>query len=224
MHNGTRLLLPLLATAALAACGDGTGSERADVRVLMSRGAATASVMAAAQVNGDALTDRVALSAIDSLSVTVTAVEALRPESTDTVAADSAGKGKRGWVTIDLPAPLAVNLLGLPTDTTGGFQLVRGTLLPGTYSRVRLVVADSAGYVVFKQPVTVGRTVFPAGQRVPVEVPSSKIRTAISFTVGADSTSLVRLVFDPSTTVRDVTTTGSGRVKISPVLRAKVGK
>ncbi len=122
-------------------------------------------------------------------------------------------------MTLALPTPLSVDLLRLPSDTTGGFQLVRGTLLPGTYKRIRLVV--SGGSVVFKQATTVGKSTLAAGQRIPLEVPSGKIKTAINFTVGADSVSAVRLVFDPNATVGDVTVTGSGRVKINPVLRAK---
>jgi len=222
MHKGSKLLLPILATMALAACGDSTSSDNADVRVLLSRDGAAASLQASA-LSG-LLAERVSLSSVDSLSVTVTAVEALSPATSDTTVADSAGKGERGWVTIDLPAPLSVNLMGLPTDTAGGFQLVRGTLAAGTYSRVRLVVADTAGFVVFRQPVTVGQSTFAAGQRVRLEVPSGKIKTAINFTVGADSASQLRLVFDPATTVRNVTATGSGRVKINPVLRARAGK
>jgi hypothetical protein len=213
-------ILPLLAIAALGACGDGTGSNgRADVRVLMSQGgSASATLLASASLAGESA-DRVALSALDSLNVTITAVEALPPVSADTTASDSAKVGRGGWVTLTLPTPLNLNLLRLPTDTAGGLQLVRGTLLPGTYKRVRLVVSE--GSVVFKQATTVGQTTFAAGQRVPLEVPSGKIRTAANFTVGADSTSVIRLVFDPNATVRNVAVTGSGRVNLNPVLRAR---
>ena len=220
MHS--KYILPLLAMAALGACGDGTGSNgRADVRVLMSQGgsaSAGAALLASASLEG-APADRISLAAVDSLNVTITSVEALPPVSADTTASDSAKEGQGGWVTLTLPTPLNINLLRLPTDTTGGVQLVRGTLLPGTYKRVRLVVSE--GSVVFKQATTVGQATFAAGQRAPLEVPSGKIKTAANFTVGADSASAVRLVFDPNATVRNVTVTGSGRVKINPVLRAK---
>lgn len=220
MHR--KYILPLLAAAALGACGDGTGSNgRADVRVLLSQGgsaSAGATLLASASLSG-ASADRVSLSALDSLNVTITAVEALPPVSADTTASDSADVGRGGWVTLTLPTPLNVNLLRLPSDTTGGLQLVRGTLLPGTYTRVRLVVSE--GSVVFKQAATVGQATFAAGQRVALEVPSGKVKTAANFTVGADSASAVRLVFDPNATVRNVTVTGSGRIKINPVLRAK---
>jgi hypothetical protein len=224
MHIGSKYILPLLAVAALGACADGTGgNDRADVRVLMSRSAsasASASLLANASFAGNVAAERVALSALDSLNVTITSVEALPVATSDTAAADSAGEGKGGWVTLTLPTPLNLNLLSLPADSvTGGLQLVRGDLLPGSYRRVRLVV--SGGSVVFKQATTVGQATFAAGQRVPLEVPSGKIKTAANFTVGADSVSAVRLVFDPNATVRDVTVTGSGRVKINPVLRAK---
>jgi hypothetical protein len=222
MHS--KHILPILAMAALGACVDGTsGNGRADVRVLMSQSAsasASAAPLADAPLAGTLSMDRVARSALDSLNVTITSVEALPAASSDTVAADSAGEGKGGWVTLALPAPLVVNLLSLPADSAaGGLQLVRGDLLPGSYRRVRLVV--SGGSVVFKQATTVGQAAFAAGQRVPLEVPSGKIKTAASFTVGEESVAAVRLVFDPNATVRDVTVTGSGRVKINPVLRAK---
>ncbi len=214
MHS--KYILPLLAV--LGACADGTGANgRADVRVLMSQSASASA--SANLLASTSLADRVSLNALDSLNVTITAVEALAPASTDTIAADSAREGEGGWITLPLPAPLDVNLLRLPGDTAGGLQLVRGALVPGTYKRVRLVV--SGGSVVFRQAATVGQTTFAAGQRVPLEVPSGKIKTAANFTVGADSVSAVRLVFDPNATVRDVTVTGSGRVKINPVLRAR---
>jgi hypothetical protein len=218
MQNGIKLLLPLLATTALAACGDGTGSNDADVRVTMSRSTAGAAVMAGAQLDGDAAADVVPLSSLDSLIISISSVEALPPA--DTLAADSAAEGKGGWISI--PVQRTLNLMLLPTDTTGGIDLARGELKAGNYRRVRLVVSD--GSVFFKSATTVGGTTYPAGQRVALTVPSGKIRTSANFTVGADSLSTIRLVFDPAATVRNVTATGSGRVNMNPVLRVKAGK
>jgi hypothetical protein len=214
MHIGSKYILPLFAVAALGACGDGTGANgRADVRVVLSQSVASPSMNVLA---GSGAADQLAVHELDSLNLTITAVEALPPVSSDTVAADSAGEGRGGWVTLGLPAPVTVDLLHLPSSQSEGFQLARGSLPAGTYTRVRLLV--SGGSVVFKRPVTVGQAAFAAGQRVPLEVPSGKIKTPISFTVGADSASALGLVFYPSLSVRNVTVTGSGRIKINPVM------
>lgn len=213
----TGAFLALLVTT--AACENGTAPSSGTVRVTMSR-TATASSALQTQILASAGYANVPLSAVDSILVTLTAVEALRA-SADSATTDTTGAG--GWTRIELTAPQLVDLLRLPSDSTGGLQLARGVLPEGDYGNLRLRFSDA--FITFNREVTVGPQSFPARQRITLEIPSGR-NTGIKvpsagFRVGSDTTADVRVSFDPASSVANITATGSGRVKMSPVLNGR---
>lgn len=208
-----------LLTLTLAACENGTAPSNGTVRVTMNRQVASSSALHASMLGGAGFAS-VPLSAVDSILVTLTAVEALRA-SADTATTDTTGLD--GWVRIELTAPQQVDLMRLPTDTAGGLQLARGQLPEGDYGSLRLRFSDA--FITFNREVSVGAQTYPARQRITLEIPSGrntgiKVPSA-SFRVEADTTASVRVGFDAASSVAKVTATGSGRVKMSPVLNGR---
>jgi hypothetical protein len=157
------------------------------------------------------------LAAIDSLWVTITAVEAVK------AGGDSAAGG---WQSIQLDSGSLsrINLMALPTEGADSMRLARGELKAGTYDHIRLRIADSAT-IVLKQDVSFGQSNMIVKGSYPVRIPSGqqtglKIKTA-SFVVGEDSAKAVTLVFDGATSLGTVIVTGNGRLQMSPVLRSR---
>jgi hypothetical protein len=210
------LVLPLLGGALLLGACDGDGGtalQSGETRVVLARDASVSASRAA--LPGGAATAAGPVSLQDdvaSIKVRVTAVQVLR------MGADTAGEG--GWTTLRLAAPAMIDLLKLPTDgATGGLEIAREGLAPGTYGNVRLLV-DSAT-IAFKREVKVGQAVYPAGRETALTIPAGRIRTPVEFTVGAQTGATIKLVFEADASVKKVTVTGADRVMMPPVISAR---
>jgi len=206
----TSFVLPFIL---LAACNDSTGSgNTGQVRVFMSAAQSAQSVSEPAFVANSMGT--LSVSQVDSMFVRVTAVSALRQDS-DT--SESSG----GWVTIQLAdsGGKRINLLKLPQQGLDSISLARGELTAGTYKNIRLQFDPASATIRLKQNATVGNFDFTAGTVYPLEIPSGVIKIpAASLRVSADSLTAVNLVFDVNTSVANIVATGSGTLKISPVI------
>ena len=209
-------LAALLPAFALAACDTMGPSSSGQARVYLA-----SSVSSSANIPGsDFIADEagpLTLAAIDSLWVTITAVEAVKAGGDST---------SGGWQTIQLDSGSLsrINLMALPTEGADSMRLARGELKAGTYDHIRLRIADSAT-IVLKQDVAFGGGNMIAKGSYPLRIPSGqqnglKIKTA-SFVVGDDSTKAVTLVFDGANSLGNVILTGNGRLQMSPVLRAR---
>jgi hypothetical protein len=155
---------------------------------------------------------------VASLEVTVTSIQFLRAGDED----DEAG----GWITLQLSAPVSLNLMALPTEGDSPVVIASGSVEAGTYTQVRLFVTDPS--VEFSSDVTIGAAAtFQAGVEYAVTIPSAGqtgIKTDASFTVTADesgATADVGLLFDAGTTFANVAATGNGQVILAPVLRSR---
>jgi hypothetical protein len=121
---------------------------------------------------------------------------------------------------IELSEPLTVDLLALPSEEDSAVVIASGTLPEGEYERMRFLV--SASWIFLNTGATVGNSTFDPDVSYEVKVPSgstSGLKTDLSFTVVTDTS--VNLLFSPIATFENVTATGSGKVILSPVLKAK---
>jgi hypothetical protein len=166
------------------------------------------------EVNG-ASAAAVAPDTVVALTIIVTDIEFL--EVADS--ADTADAG--GWITLTLDEPATLDLLSLPAEDESPVVIAAGSVPIGEYRKVRLYVSDAT--IVFGGPISVGQSVFEAGVEYPVRIPSadqSGIKTDAEFSVG-DEGAEVNLLFAPSATFANLTATGSGRVQMAPVIRAR---
>jgi hypothetical protein len=109
------------------------------------------------------------------------------------------------------------DLRHLPTETEGGIVLASGSVPPGTYDRVRLVVR--AGFIWLNTPiVTPQGDTLPADTAIPVFFPSHGLVVDAQLTV-PDGGGDVPLIFDAAQTFAHVIVTGEGRVIVTPVMR-----
>ncbi|MGH7753014.1 MAG: DUF4382 domain-containing protein [Gemmatimonadales bacterium] len=201
----------VMAAVVLAAACDAGGPRLAPVSFQMIRADGSGAAAAGLLANLSGETGVVPPSAVASLTVQVNRVEAL-PRGGDE---DS----EHGWVSVDVSANGALDLMALPTDPAGGIVLAAGTVPVGTYAKVRLFFTEAA--VTFNTDVTVGSQTFAAGVAHPVTFPSgaeSGIKTQAGFEV-ADGGGAVTVAFDAETTFRHVGATGSGQINVPPVLR-----
>jgi uncharacterized protein DUF4382 len=200
----------VLAAAVLAAACDAGGPRLAPLSLQMVRAdGAGAAVAPSFNLSGE--TSVVPTSDVASLTVQVRRVEAL-PRGGDE---DS----DHGWVSVDVSAGGAIDLMALPTDPAGGITLAAGDVPVGTYAKVRLFFTEAA--VTFNTDVTVGAETYAAGVAHPVTFPSgasSGIKTQVGFEV-PDGGGAVIVAFDAETTFRHVAATGSGQINVPPVLR-----
>lgn len=132
-HSIIRGLGALSLMAGLAGCSDslnveGTGAAR----VLLQR-ANDGSVFPAAPQGSPSATRSVSPDTVQSLMVTVTAVEFFHA-STDTSGS--------GWTSLQFNAPVQVNLMALSTNQDSAFVLAMGRAEAGAYSKVRLVISN----------------------------------------------------------------------------------
>ena len=122
-----------------------------------------------------------------------------------------------GWFTLAVVSGGRIDLMHLPTDSANGIVLASGEIPPGTYTRATLDIAE--GWLWLNTPfVTPQGDTLPAGQAIPVIVPSGRIHAPVQFVVpegGGD----IPLVFDPAQTLSRIVVTGDGRVILIPVLR-----
>lgn len=213
----------LLSGLAIAVAGCDTGTDPAlgaETEVLLARGAVASQSIASELVGADPALSRaaaagpVALGNVASITMLVTRVDAL-PAAADT--ADEAA-----WVSLDVTAGGEIDLLALPEAAAGGLTLARGELPAGTYSSVRLFIEDPT--ITLLEPVTAGQRTYPAGEAIPLFVPSaaqSGLKTAISFTVEEGDAPDVLLVFDADASVDRIIATGAGTLILPPVVGAR---
>lgn len=211
MVRSTARLAALALAISLTACDEATGPDGGSLSVRMSRDdAATA---AAAMVAADlvqATMGPVALDAVASIDVTITAVQVQR-EGED----EESGP----WVTLDLVAPATVNLLALPTEGGEGLLVATGDLEAGTYAHLRLLFSEAT--ITLSQDVTLGAITFTAGTAYELTIPSGA-QTGIKVQLGGvevpeGGAAEVELLFDAATSIGNVLVTGNG-LQMTPVL------
>ena len=211
MVRSTARLAALALAISLTACDEATGPDGGSLSVRMSRDdAATA---AAAMVAADlvqATMGPVALDAVASIDVTITAVQVQR-EGED----EESGP----WVTLDLVAPATVNLLALPTEGGEGLLVATGDLEAGTYAHLRLLFSEAT--ITLSQDVTLGAITFTAGTEYELTIPSGA-QTGIKVQLGGvevpeGGAAEVELLFDAATSIGNVLVTGNG-LQMTPVL------
>jgi hypothetical protein len=194
----------------LTACEDIVGPGKGSLSVRMSReDAATAAALIAADLV-DASVGPVALEAVQSIDVTITAIQ-VQPEGAD----DDGGP----WVTLDLTAPASVNLLALPTESGTGLLVATDEVEAGAYGHLRLLFSDPT--ITFNQDVTLGANTYTAGTAYPLTIPSGA-QTGIKLELGGievpeGGAAEVELVFDAALSVDNVLATGAG-ILMTPVM------
>jgi Domain of unknown function (DUF4382) len=159
----------------------------------------------------------IALDAIESIKVTITGVDAIRTE------------GDEGYIQLQLAedATGEIDLLALPVDggeAGVGLQLASGGVPAGTYTGIRLRYAVGTATITLLEEVTVGNETFDAGPHM-LAIPSGP-QTGIkvpfaSLTLDGEDTGTVVLTFDADATIQHVTATGSGKLLLVPVLKAR---
>lgn len=180
----------------------GPGSQGGETQILIGRdGGVSASVAAAVSAVSS---PPVAFTDIESLVLVIDRVEAHRVDG-------------GAWIAIDIE-PVTVDLAAIGEGMTT--EVAVGELPAGTYNQIRFFVTSST--ITFFNDITVGNETFIAGQLYDLDIPSAqnnglKINTA-HFTV-EESAETVLVLFDPAATTASVGVTGSGRVRMSPVLR-----
>ncbi len=188
----------------------GPGAPGGETQILIGRdGGVSASVATAVSAVSN---PPVAFSDIESLEFVIERVEAHRLDG-------------GAWTTIDLE-PVTIDLARIGEGMTA--EVAAGALPAGTYNQLRFFLASST--VTFLVDITVGNETFVAGQVYDLDIPSVensglKINTA-HFTVeetaeetAGEEAETVLVLFDPAATTASIGVTGSGRVRMSPVLR-----
>ena len=195
----------------LTACDDALGPDQGRLSVRMSRadGATAAAAVVAADLV-QATMGPVALEAVASIDVTITAVQVQR---------EGEDEGNGPWVTLDLVAPATVNLLALPTDGGEGLLVATDEVDAGRYAHLRLLFSDAS--ITLAQDVTLGAITFTAGTAYELNIPSGA-QTGIKVQLGGievpdGGAAEVELLFDAATSVGNVLVTGSG-LQMTPVM------
>ena len=212
-----------LAVACTLACSDSTGVETGTISVTMQQSdAALVQIVDGwyASVTGTQISldpDTVAL-----LTVTVTELEFLVGASGDGITDNTS------WTGFELPTPVTIDLMTLPTEGESPLVIAAGSVPVGDYRHVRLYVSDVT--IEFTGPIEIGQAQnFAADTPYDVEIPSVEqtgITTDITFTVLADDLGEptdVFLLFSPDATMANVTANGLGNVMLTPVINASVG-
>ena len=194
---------------------DSTGPND-DARMNVSLGASSSSQLSAVLLASGADLAPLSLSAVDSINIRITAIEALRTDGDSTE--------QRVSLSLGDSALTMINLLDLPSTDSAAWLLARGDIPAGTYTGIRLRFDVATATITLNDTVTVGQQTWLPGT-YPLEVPSAqnngiKVPMA-SIVIGSDSTANVVLKFDGNTTVHTVAT-GSGVLKMSPVLHSTV--
>ena len=122
-----------------------------------------------------------------------------------------------GWVDAGT-VNATVDLLNLPIE---GLELLHSSLPTGEYEMLRLFLTAEPT-ITLRADIRVGRTTFAAGEH-PLSIPGSDengLRLHAKFVVDAGG-EILTIVVDGRATVRKVTATGSGVLKISPDLQVR---
>lgn len=198
-------VLAVATAVALTACDENGDTLRPETdgrfAIVMQPEAASG---AALRAPGEPSAARIPLDAVESITLPIGDVEAL-------------GSGDGGWIHAG-SVDASVDLMALPED---GITLVDGSLPQGTYTALRFMLADDAT-ITLSRDITVGRTEYEAGTHALV-IPSSEqngVRLRSQFDVDDDG-QVLTVLFDGDATVRRVTATGAGMLKIAPELRVE---
>jgi hypothetical protein len=239
-YSRTKGIVTVFAAVAVAsACSDATGSSAGmgSVAVTMQQVSAPVLQTADAFLSPAGAMGKVDKAKVDSLFVWITRVGFLPQDSTDadstdadSTAADSTDDGNDDdyypWIWLDLDSVVRIDLMALPAETDSAVVIAEGAVPAGDYRKLRMIVADANVY--FNEMVTVGNADFDMDVEHRVDVPSgaqSGLKTDVSFTVEADTVTAqplgVNVLFDPNLTFNNVIATGSGRVKLTPVLKSR---
>ena len=123
----------------------------------------------------------------------------------------------RRFFTLGVVSGGRIDLRNLPTEAEGGIVLASGSVPPGVYDRVRLVVRE--GFIWLNtEVVTPQGDTLPANTAIPVFFPSGALVVDAQLTV-PDGGGDVPLIFDAAQTFAHVIVTGDGRVIVTPVMR-----
>ena len=214
-----------------SACGDidGANEGMGEVQVVMEEAASEVLfqvVAANLAVNSAGTAARIAREDVNSLNVMVSSIGLLsRCEN-----GDDGEECDRPWDRLVLDGfSLEVDLLNLPVEGGEVEPLAVGEIPVGTYHRVRLLISEAT--VTFNVDITVGNQTFLAYDEnnpetvYTVEIPSGRttgIKADVELEVTEDNQEDVGLLFDPDATFRSVIATGSGRVLMPPVFRARM--
>lgn len=240
----TRKIRALAAAAGLVivagACGEVAGIDdgMGEVQVTLQEATAEAlfSVVTADIASApEATAGRVDRALVRSLEITVNGIEVL-PYCEDAGEHLGDGQCEDLWETLDLgDETFDLDLLALPSEDEDAISLGVGTVPVGEYHKIRLFV--SRAEVTFLEDISVGQSTFLAFDAAdeyivdsaatwivhPVEIPSAQstgIKADIDLVVEDGADGEVGLLFDAEATFRNVIATGSGRVKMPPVLKA----
>ena len=171
-------------------------------------------------------TARVEKEKVDSLFVWFSRIGFLPVDSAEADTTDSGEDEEYPWIWMDLDSVVRIDLMALPAQADSAVVIAAGSVPAGDYRKLRMIVVDAAIY--FNDPISVGNQTYEVDTEYSVDVPSgaqSGLKTDAWFTVEADADTGdplgVNVLFDPNMTFNNVTATGSGRVKITPVLKTR---
>jgi len=173
---------------------------------------------------GDAAV-KVSKTQVDSLFIWATRIGFLPVDTPDGSCDDEGDETPCPWIWLDLSEDLQIDLMALPAEDDSAVVIAAGDVPVGDYRKVRLLVRDAS--IFFNEAISVGNHVFDADMEHALDVPSgaqSGLKTDAAFSVVADDLgepTEVNVVFDPNLTFNNVTATGSGKVKITPVLKVR---
>ncbi len=162
----------------------------------------------------------IAKDTVASLKVRITDIQFL-PKADEAQAANDGV-----WISLQLSAPVLLDLMALPTEGESPIVIASGTVPVGNYGDVRVFV-DSA-VIQFKGAIDLGVAFNFQGapEEYQVGIPSvaeTGIKTDAEFTVEADAAgdvNDVNLLFSPTATFLNVNATGEGQVILAPVIRS----
>ena len=211
----TRLLRGAAALAlslALGACSDSLSLDAAGTVAMTLQRADSSLAFPAPQSETE--TRSVSPDTVSSFKVTITSIQCLHAQGDS-----NAGQ----WSTVQLRAPITINLMALPSQQDSALVFARGQLEAGSYARVRFTVANPT--IRFKGNVGFGLGGMLQGNTdYSVELAGSDpttIEAAAAFSVSSDSQSSLALVFDQQSTLNTVTFDGSGAVSLAAVIEAR---
>jgi hypothetical protein len=156
---------------------------------------------------------RAVLALVDDFDVTITAVQALPLAFIDKPHDDG------DWETLTFGAPVTVNLLALPHDEAG-LEIVNGDLPAGAYVRLRFLVSEAN--LILLAPLTLGGRTYPANEEIAISLPSPWISVpGAFFTVDDVEGAAIHVVFDPASSLGQITVGPGGSLRLSPVFHGR---
>jgi len=219
--RGGTLVLVAAATASCSADVTHESVGAASGRLVLAFSKSPAVAMPGAALAETSTAGNVSIDQIESIHVSVTAVEALYQEPD----ADEAE-----WVTRTLAQPVMLDLLALPVGPENAVRVLVEALGAGTYLNLRLHVSTAT--ITLSEAVRIGggpvaRT-WTAGVAHPIRIAGDEggqrlmIPTA-SFEVLDDAATEIDIIFDEGTSVRSVVATPHF-ILMAPVLIAETDR